>query len=133
MQNNWINSGVNNEKVLLMEQLNKEHSSYNQRIIVNKNLFSSQHYFQFYDSKIAIIDNNYQPNYSNQKLNLDILLITQNTRLSIAELLNQFSPQQIIIDASNSIYTSKRLKEEASDLNINCWSVLLDGAFVQNI
>ena len=44
-------------------------------------------------------------------------------------MLNLFNPEKIIIDASNSIYTSKRLKEEAKTLNINCWSVLIDGAF----
>jgi len=133
VQNNWINNGVSNEKIVRMDHLMKKHAISNILRIDNPNLFNKRNYFQFYDTKIAVIDNKYIPQQSNQKLNLDLLLITKNTKLSLTELLLQFNPKQIIVDASNSTYTSKRLKDEAQQLNINCWSVLLDGAFERNI
>ena len=133
VQNNWINNGVSNEKVVLLDHLHKKHSLSNIYRISNDNLFSKRNYFQFYASKIAIINNTYQLNKQEDKLAIDLLLITKNTKLTITELLTQFTPQQIVIDASNSTYTSQRFKQEAAALNIACWSVLLDGAFVQDI
>jgi len=130
VQNNWINNGVNKEKVVRIDQLLNKDSIYN---LSNDNLFIKQHYFQFYNTKIAIIDNKYQLHNSKKKLDIDLLLLTKNTKLSIQEALTQFNPKQIVIDASNSSYTSQRLKSEAAKLNINCWSVLLDGAYSKNI
>ena len=116
-----------------MDHLMRKHAISNILRIDNPNLFNKRNYFQFYDTRIAVIDNNHKPQQSINKLNLDLLLITKNSKLSLAELLSQFNPKQIIIDASNSNYNSKRLKTEAKELNIKCWSVLLDGAFERNI
>ena len=129
VQNNWINNGVEQEKIVRLDQLVKPHLISNIFKIDNPNLFTKRNYFQFYDAKIAIIDNKFKLQRTPEKLNLDLLLITKNTKLSIEELLTLFNPKQIVIDASNSTYTSERLKEEAKVLNINCCSVLLDGAF----
>jgi len=133
VQNNWINSGVNKEKTVRLDHLDKKHTLFNNYRISNNNLFSKRNYFQFYSLKMVIINNHYQLNKRENKLAIDLLLITKNTKLTISELLKQFSPQQIVIDASNSTCTSQRLKKEAKDLNISCWSVLLDGAYIQNI
>lgn len=133
LKNNWINNGVNNEKVVRLDHLLKKHSISNLYRIANNNLFTKRNYFQFYSSKIAIINNAYQLRQQENKLAVDLLLITKNTKLTITELLTQFTPQQIVIDASNSTYTSQRLKDEAKEINIKCWSVLLDGAFIQDI
>ncbi|MDG1477454.1 MAG: ComEC/Rec2 family competence protein [Vicingaceae bacterium] len=133
VQNNWINNGVKQEKIVRLDQLIKPHLISNIFKIDNPNLFTKRNYFQFYDAKIAIIDNKFKLQRTSEKLNLDLLLITKNTKLSIKELLTLFNPNQIVIDASNSTYTSERLKEEAKVLNINCWSVLLDGAFEKDV
>lgn len=133
VQNNWINNGVSNEKIVRLDHLMKKHSISNMLRISNDNLFTKRNYFQFYNTTIAIIDDKHKPQQSSKKLNLDLLLITKNAKLSLTELLSQFNPKQIIIDASNSTYTSERFKEEAQQLNINCWSVLLDGAYEAKI
>jgi len=133
VQNNWVNSGVSNEKVIRLDHLLKKHSISNMYRISNNNLFSKRNFIQFYTAKIAIINNTYQLNIQQNKLTVDLLLLTKNTKLTIPELLTQFTPQQIVIDASNSTDTSQRLKKEAKNLNIACWSILLDGAFIQDI
>jgi len=133
VQNNWINNGVDKEKVVNLDHLIKKYSLSNIYRISNRNLFTKRNYFQFYDTKIAIIDNKYQLSHSSDKLNIDLLLLTKNTQLSIKEILSQFNPKQIVVDASNSSYTSQRLKDEANEYEVNCWVVLLDGAYIKNI
>ena len=54
-------------------------------------------------------------------------------KLSIKNILDQYNPKQIIIDSSNSSYNAKKLKEEAKELGLNCWSILEDGAFVEEL
>lgn len=133
VQNNWINNGVDREKVVRLDHLLKKHQLSNIYRISNNNLFTKRNYFQFYDYKIAIIDNKYQLENNQSKLSVDLLILTKNTRLSIQDILTHFNPKEIVIDASNSTYTTKRLKDEANNLNINCWSVLLDGAYTKKI
>ena len=133
LQNNWINNGVRNEKIIRLDHLHKKHSISNLYRISNNNFFTKRNYFQFYSSRIAIINNSSQLSQQENKLAVDLLLITKNTKLTITELLKQFTPHQIVIDASNSTCTSKRFKQEAATLDIACWSVLLDGAFIQNL
>ena len=133
LQNNWINNGVRNEKIIRLDHLHKKHSISNLYRISNNNFFTKRNYFQFYSSRIAIINNSSQLSQQENKLAVDLLLITKNTKLTITELLKQFPPHQPVIDASNSTHTSNRFKQEAATLDIACWSVLLDGAFIQNL
>jgi len=133
VQNNWINNGVDNEKVVRLDHLKRKHQLSNIYRISNQNLFTKRNYFQFYNYKMAVIDSKHQLPSSTNKLAIDLLIITKNTKLSIKELLTQYNPKQIVIDASNSTYNSQRLKDEAKNLQQSCWSVLLDGAFIRNI
>ena len=59
VQNNWINKGVDNEKVVPLSHLNKKHQLSNIYRVDNPNLFTKRNYFQFYDYKIAVIDNTF--------------------------------------------------------------------------
>jgi competence protein ComEC len=131
VQNNWINNGVNKEKVIRLDHLIKRHQLSNIYRIDNGNLFTKRNYFQFYDYKVAVINDKYKLPTSNYKLTIDLLVLTKNTKLSIAEILTQFNPKQIVVDGSNSSYNSERLKDEANKLNINCWSIFLNGAYTK--
>jgi competence protein ComEC len=133
VQNNWINKGVNNEKVVPLSHLVKQHQLSNIFKIDNPNLFSKRNYFQFYDYKIAIIDNKVQLNSVNQKLMIDALIISRNTNYSLAEMLEVFTPKEIIIDASNSHYIADKLKEEALKLSVKCYDIAKNGAYIKSI
>jgi competence protein ComEC len=133
VQNNWINKGVNNEKVIPLSHLDKTHQLSNIFRVDNSHLFTKQNYFQFYDYKIAVIDNKFIINNVQKKLIIDLLVISKNIPYSITELLQVFDVKEIIIDASNSKYVSSKLKEEAIKLNVNCFDVSTDGAFIKTI
>lgn len=133
VQNNWIDKGVEKEKVVPLDHLIKKNQLSNIYRIDNKNLFNKHNYFQFYHYKIAIIDNQFRVENNSKKLKIDLLILTKNTKISIEKLRSIFDVTEIVIDASNSTYNSERLELEAKDLKIKCWSVLKDGAYQKNI
>ncbi len=133
VQNNWIDKGVEKEKVVRLDHLIKKHQLSNIFRIDNQNLFTKRNFFDFYNYRIAVIDKNFEPENMDKKLKVDLLILTGNTNKTIADLLSVFSVKEIVIDGSNSSFTTERLIQEAEKLNINCWSVLKDGAFFRNI
>lgn len=132
-QNNWINNGVKNEKIVRLDHLIKKHQLSTIYRIDNPNLFNKRNYFQFYDYKIAIIDNMYKTALTIQPLEIDAVIITKNAQVSISELQQQFNFEQLILDASNSSYNAKRLSNEASELDVNYWNITQMGAFEYNL
>jgi len=133
VQNNWINNGVNNEKIIRLDHLIKKHQLSTIYKIDNKNLFCKRNYFQFYDYRIIIIDPDFKIGNPSKKLNIDLLILTKNTNLSVAELVSIFNVKEIVIDASNSSYNAQRLSLEANELNIKCWSMHNDGAYLKTL
>lgn len=129
VQNNWINNGVKNEKIVRLDHLLKKHQLSNIYRIDNKNLFNKRNYFQFYNYKIAIIDNNFNTFPTNKKLKIDLLILTKNTQLSIEEVSKLFDFNELIIDGSNSNYNSERLNQEAKLLSLKTWDITKNGAF----
>ncbi len=133
VQNNWINTGVKNEKIVPLDKLLKKYQLSNIFRISNLNIFIKQNYLQFYGKRIAILDNHFKTFKPKNKLIIDYLILTKNTELSLAELLKIFTPKYIILDSSNSNFVSKKIKDEAKILKQKCWSVNLDGAYTINI
>lgn len=128
-QNNWINNGVKNEKVVRLDHLIKRHQLSNIYRIDNRNLFNKRNYFQFYDYKVAIIDNKTVLPTQPKTLAVDLVVITKNSKISITEIANKFNPKQIVIDASNSNHNRERWLNELQRTNIKKWDVVSDGAF----
>lgn len=63
-----------------------------------------------------------------QLLKTDYLVVQNNSIDNLELLQGQFT--QLIIDSSNKTYIAKRLKEQARNLNIPCYWVMEDGAFI---
>jgi competence protein ComEC len=129
VKNNWIEEGVKREKVVDLSKLKKAHLLSNIYRISNKNLFTKLNYFQYYNTKIAIIDDKLQLNQSATPLSVDVLIWTKNNKTTIAEVMKSYRFKQLIIDSSNSNYTNKKLVSEAENLGINYWSILTQGAY----
>ena len=126
-QNNWINNGVKNEKVVRLDHLKKKHQLSNIYRISNPNLFNKRNYFQFYNYKMVVIDNKTVLPNTAKSNDLDLVVITKNSKLSITEIVNKFNPKQIVIDASNSTYNRERWLLE--NINVNIWDINSNGAF----
>jgi competence protein ComEC len=60
------------------------------------------------------------------------VILSDNVRLRIAEIIQVYNPQQIIFDSSNSMSQSARWLSQCDSLGTKCWSVPHSGAFVYN-
>lgn len=128
-QNNWINNGVKNEKVVRLDHLIKKHQLSNLYRISNTNLFNKRNYFQFYNYKMIVIDNQTVLPKTSKNINLDLAVITKNSSLTINEIAAKFNPKQIVIDASNSTYKREKWISENIGNGIEIWDIAKNGAF----
>ncbi len=84
-------------------------------------------FIQFMNRRIGIISESLPTGFSDT-LKLDLVILRGNPKISINEIIKVFSPNQIVIDASNSWYNSKNWKEQAVEVGITCYSVVEEGA-----
>ncbi len=61
---------------------------------------------------------------------IDYLIVTSNSRQNPLEVLENLSPQKVIVDASNSFWNSSRWVDACTAAGVEVWSVRQNGAFV---
>lgn len=128
VQNNWINHDLKKESIISLSRINDKEIP----LCWNKIMFEQQNYLQFYQLRIAILDDQFQFKKVNKKLDIDLLILTKNA-VNLTKVLDMFNVKQLVIDSSHSLYQSKKIKKEATQLKINCWSVLIDGVFIKKL
>lgn len=131
--NNWINKGVLEEKVFEIEQLQLENSISNLYKINNTNLFLDKNHFQFFNNKMAIVNQNFKVFIPKKPLKIDYLIWTQNANVSLSKVATMYNFKKLIIDSSNSTYVGNKLCKEAALLSIEVWNVANNGAFETDV
>ena len=93
----------------------------------------ADHYWQFFNKKIIMIDSvvSYKP--IGNKLPVDILIISKNPPVKISSIIAAIEPSIIIFDSSNSLWKIANWKKECVSLALPCFSIPEQGAFVLNI
>lgn len=119
---NRIKNGIKN-----IEKYNLDEDSLNMETY---DFFKEKNFIQFYDKRICIIDDDNNFFSGNKKIKIDYLIIRNNKKLNVADLLLNFSPALIIIDSSVSKYYSRKIKEECKNSGIAYYSVSESGAYV---
>ena len=61
------------------------------------------------------------------------LLISDNPKVSLTEILQHYEPEQVIFDGTNSPWRVKRWLKEAQELQVRAWSVKQHGAFEASV
>lgn len=97
------------------------------------NLFQQQLFYQFGNKKILVIDKSLQFESLQQKIELDMIIISKNPKIMIAQLAQIFNCKQYIFDASNSMWKINQWQKECKALNLNFHSIPTKGAFVYDI
>jgi competence protein ComEC len=87
----------------------------------------------FKNKRLLIIDKacKFQP--IQQKIDIDVLLISKNPRLHISDIICAIKPKCIVFDASNNLWKITKWKKECEALNLRCFSIKDQGAFVMNM
>lgn len=132
IRNNWVKLGVENEKVVDLAKLKKQHQLSVIYRIDNPNIFNKRNFFQFYNKKIVVIDNKTKL-YDKGRVKVDFLIITKNTQLSLSQINKNFDVGKIIIDASNSNYIANKIIKEAKEFKIPYWNIIEQGAYTSDI
>src|SRR5690606_14212072 len=78
-------------------------------------LYVNTHVLQFGDARLMVYDG--EKTYRGN-LNVDLLLVRNNPRIPISQLLEKVKCKQLILDGSNYDSTIKRLMMEAQGVNI---------------
>jgi len=87
-------------------------------------------FVQFFDKRLFVLDKPIQFSKNNsKKIELDYLIVSSNTKMSIEEITRMFRAKMLIFDASNSEYKVKRWKEECDKISQKCSSTRDSGAF----
>jgi competence protein ComEC len=96
-------------------------------------VFNSGMFYQFNNKKILIADKAMIFDTGTKKIDLDLLIISKNPKVDIAELAKTFNCIQIVFDASNLPWKIEKWKNECKLLNLKYHSIPETGAFTYNI
>ncbi len=105
----------------------------NNRIDTMAMLFQQPLFYLFGNTKLLVIDKAVQFESPQQKIQLDIIIISKNPRIFIAQLANIFNCRQYVFDASNSMWKINQWQKECKALNLNFHSIPHEGAYVYTI
>jgi competence protein ComEC len=96
-------------------------------------LHEKNNFFQFNNKKILLIDEPVVFAPSEQKVNVDYIIISKNPKLYIAQLQEAFNCDQYIFDGSNSLWKIAQWKKDCEKLHLRSYSVPEEGAFVLDL
>jgi competence protein ComEC len=90
-------------------------------------------FYQFWGKKFLVIDKNLVFEPVQQKINVDVIIISKNPNLYITQLAAVFNCKQYVVDASNSLWKIERWKKDCSALHLQLFSVPEKGAFILDL
>lgn len=130
LKNNWIRAGLDKEKVVSVKELNKTINLKTLYTINNTRLFVRQNFISFYHHRIYYINDNSIKEFNpDKKVDVDYVIISNNARIKLSDIVKRLKFKTIIIDSSNSNYKTDNWLNEALEAGINTFSVRDKGAF----
>lgn len=82
------------------------------------------------ENKILFLSSNLNNYLPAQKINVDIIIVSNNPKISIDKLHKVFNFHQIIFDSSNPFWKTSEWKKDCKALHLRSHSVTDDGAFI---
>ena len=98
-----------------------------------KTVFQQNKFYQFNNKRILVINEPPAFEIPQQKVAVDIIIISKNTKLYIPQLAAVFNCNQYVFDGSNSLWKIERWQADCSALHLQSHSVAEKGAFVLNL
>jgi competence protein ComEC len=87
-------------------------------------------FYQFGNKKILLLDSNFKYLPPPNKIDIDLVIVSNNPPLKIPQLLQIFNCRQFVFDASNSMWKIDKWQATCSELHLPSYSVQKQGAFV---
>jgi competence protein ComEC len=95
-----------------------------------KALSNKDRMWQFYGKSILLIDSGVQFELTNNKLSVDVLLISKNPKIQISDIATPVIPTTIVFDASNSLWKIAQWKKECEELHLQYFITGEQGAYI---
>ncbi|MDZ4680307.1 MAG: ComEC/Rec2 family competence protein [Saprospiraceae bacterium] len=95
--------------------------------------FLNKGLFQFYGFKMAVVRQAITGKVIEDRIPVDCLLVSNNARADLEDLLRIFDCKLVLFDASSSPWRVERWKEEAIRLGIPFYDIREQGAFVRDL
>jgi competence protein ComEC len=105
----------------------------NQPQLKKKSFSFYKHIYAKHNKRLMVLDSAVCFKPSGDKIDVDVLVISKNIRVSINELVCSIKPKLIVFDASNSLWKISKWKKECDALNLRFFSIKEQGAFVMNL
>jgi hypothetical protein len=93
-------------------------------------LFKQDHFIQFLDRRIVLINKTIDRTNSGKPIMVDYIIIYDDPEVSIEDLKKQFQFREIIIAPSCDRWKSEKWAKQCDRLEIPCHSIAREGAFV---
>ena len=97
------------------------------------NIFEQGMFYLFSNKRIVVIDKATRFEPVQQRIDVDMIIISKNPKLYIPQLAKVFNCRQYIFDASNSLWKIDKWQADCSALNLPCYSIPAQGAFVSDL
>jgi len=91
-------------------------------------------YFSIGNKKALVLtDDFYKKHRTNSPFPIDFLVLSNNVSYTISELCELFRFETLIVDSSNSYHQTKKWKEQCREMDIACYVVKEQGAYLFNV
>ena len=105
----------------------------NNRVDSITGIYRRPFFHQFGNKRVVVIDRPIQFEPVQQKIDVDIIIISKSPRLYIASLASVFNCGQYVFDASNSLWKIDKWQKDCEELHLRSYSVPEQGAFVADV
>lgn len=102
------------------------------RISLSPNNESTHKSFRVGEKQVLLLDETTSFLTASQKQTIDLLILSKNPRVYITDLAEAFQIKQAVIDGSVPLWKAALWKKDCASLQIPCYSVGEEGAFVMN-
>lgn len=120
----WLHQSIKNNHISAISDMEYRQKYDDKPFHFYKNIIAIK------NIKAAIVSDKLKPIYPQKRIAVDFLILRNNPRLKIKELLKIYNPKLIITDASNYDWQIKKWKEIIEASNIKFYNTKKDGAFI---
>ncbi len=105
----------------------------NEPLESHKQFYFYKNIISIHNKRIMVIDSTSCFIPIKNKIDLDVLVVSKSPKLNFHEILCAIQPKIVVLDATNSLWKITKWKKECDALNLRCFSIKDQGAFVMNL
>ncbi|MFZ5554875.1 MAG: ComEC/Rec2 family competence protein [Bacteroidota bacterium] len=122
IRHNWFDMGVESETFFPVTEKGT--------IIKTANFYRNGNFIQFYNKRIAIIDEHFDYRKNRKTIQVDYLILRNNPKIYFEKLVKIFDFDVLVMDGSNAEWFVRRIKEKANTTEKeNCGFLIVENGY----